>query len=195
MNLFKNLFGKNDKNKNQKKVSQELYNKCEEIYFNSLKIYICCAQYAINLRELNLYEEMILEFVLKINLLPSKDNYIICNTFLLLANLYMKLGSIKKAHCLYEKIIYKNQHGLPKDKSMAKVLISANYNIGLINYITGKYETDKQRLENALEIKKTTIKNNYDIELIKIYETLAEIDVHIKIIVLHIYISKKVLNY
>ena len=78
---------------------------------------------------------------------------------------------------------------------MAKVLISANYNIGLINYITGKYETDKQRLENALEIKKTTIKNNYDIELIKIYETLAEIDVHIKIIVLHIYISKKVLNY
>ena len=180
LNLFKNFFGKNDKNKNQKKVSQELYNKCEEIYFNSLKIYICCAQYAINLRELNLYEEFILEFVMKINLLLSKDNYIICNTFLLLANLYMKLGSIKKAHCLYEKIIYKNQHGLPKDKSMAKVLISANYNIGLINYITGKYETAKQRLENALEIKKTTIKNNYDIELIKIYETLAEIDVQYK---------------
>ena len=87
INAFKSLVNKNDKNKKVKKVSQELYNKCEEIYFNSLKIYICCAQYAINLRELNLYEDFILEFVMKINLLLSKDNYIICNTFLLLANL------------------------------------------------------------------------------------------------------------
>ena len=31
-----------------------------------------------------------------------------------------------------------------------------------------------------MEIKKTTIKNNYDIELIKIYETLAEVDVQYK---------------
>ena len=183
MNIFfKNLISRTavEKNKKSKKVPQELYNKCEEIYFNSLKVYICCAQYAINLRELNLYEEFILEFVMKINLLLSKDNYIICNTYLLLANLYMRLGSIKKAHCLYEKIINKNQHGLPKDKNMCKVLISANYNIGLIFYITGRYETSKQRLENALEIKKTTIKNNYDIELIKIYETLAEVDVQYK---------------
>ena len=169
-----------DKTKKPKKVSQELYNKCEEIYFNSLKIYICCAQYAINLRELNLYEEFILDFVMKINLLLSKDNYIICNTFLLLANLYMKLGSIKKAHFLYEKIINKSQHGSPKDKNMYKVLISANYNIGLIYYITGKYENAKLRLENALELKKTSIKNNYDIELVKIYETLAEVDVQYK---------------
>ena len=180
INAFKSLVNKNDKNKKVKKVSQELYNKCEEIYFNSLKIYICCAQYAINLRELNLYEDFILEFVMKINLLLSKDNYIICNTFLLLANLYMKLGSIKKAHFLYEKIINKSEHGLPKDKDMCKVLISANYNVGLIYYITGKYENAKLRLESALEIKKTSIKNNYDIELIRIYETLAEVDVQYK---------------
>ena len=88
--FLKSISNKIDKTKKPKKVSQELYNKCEEIYFNSLKIYICCAQYAINLREINLYEEYILEFVMKINLLLSKDNYIICNTFLLLANLYMK---------------------------------------------------------------------------------------------------------
>ena len=135
INLFKSISSKAIK-KISSKVSQELYNKCEEIYFNSLKIYICCAQYAINLREMNLYEEYILEFVMKINLLLSKDNYIICNTFLLLANLYMKMGSIKKAHCLYEKIINKNQQGLPKDKNMCKVLIAANYNLGLIYYIT-----------------------------------------------------------
>ena len=178
--FLKSISNKIDKTKKPKKVSQELYNKCEEIYFNSLKIYICCAQYAINLREINLYEEYILEFVMKINLLLSKDNYIICNTFLLLANLYMKLGSIKKAHFLYEKIINKSQHGLPKDKNMYKVLIAANYNIGLIYYITGKYENAKLRVENALEIKKTSVKNNYDIEIIKIYETLAEIDVQYK---------------
>ena len=167
-------------NKKQAKVPQELYTKCEDIYFNSLKVYISCAQYAVNLREINLYEEFILEFVIKINLLLSKDNYIICNTFLLLANLYMKMGSVKKAYCLYEKIINKNQQGLPKDKNMCKVLISANYNLGLILYITGKYENSKLRLENALEIKKTITKNNYDIELIKIYETLAEVDVQYK---------------
>ena len=70
----------------------------------------------------------------------------------------MKLGSIKKAHFLYEKIINKSQHGLPKDKNMYKVLIAANYNIGLIYYITGKYENAKLRVENALEIKKTSVK-------------------------------------
>ena len=180
LNLFKSFTNKIDKNKKTKKVSPELYKKCEEICFNSLKIYICFAQYSINLRELNLYEEFILEFVMKINSLLSTDNYIICNTFLLLANLYMKHGSIKKAHFLYLKIINKCQHGLPKDKNMYKVLISANYNVGLIDYITGKYENAKLRLENALELKKTIIKNNYDIELIKIYETLAEVDVQYK---------------
>ena len=179
IHLFKS-FTKNDKSKKNKYVSQKLYNKCEELYFNSLKIYICFAQYAINLRQINLYEEFILEFVMKINLLLSKDNYIICNTFLLLGNLYMKQGSIKKAHFLYDKIIKKCQNGVPKDKNMCKVLISANYNIGLIYYIRGKYENAKLRLENALEIKKTIIKNNYDIELIKIYETLAEVDVQYK---------------
>ncbi len=95
INLFKSISSKAIK-KISSKVSQELYNKCEEIYFNSLKIYICCAQYAINLREMNLYEEYILEFVMKINLLLSKDNYIICNTFLLLTNLYMKMFNKKK---------------------------------------------------------------------------------------------------
>jgi hypothetical protein len=178
INLFKSISIKNIKK--ILKVPQDLYKKCEDIYFNSLKIYISCAQYAINLREINLYEEYILEFVMKINLLLSKDNYIICNTFLLLANLYMRMGSIKKAHCLYEKIINKNQQGLPKDKNMCKVLIAANYNLGLISYITGKYDISKLRLENALEIKKTTVKNNYDVELIKIYETLAEVDVQYK---------------
>ena len=179
INLFKSMIPAK-LNKKQAKVPQELYTKCEDIYFNSLKVYISCAQYAVNLREINLYEEFILEFVIKINLLLSKDNYIICNTFLLLANLYMKMGSVKKAYCLYEKIINKNQQGLPKDKNMCKVLISANYNLGLILYITGKYENSKLRLENALEIKKTITKNNYDIELIKIYETLAEVDVQYK---------------
>ena len=180
INLFKSFTNKIDKNKKTKKVSPELYKKCEEICFNSLKIYICFAQYSINLREINLYEEFILEFVMKINLLLSKDNYIICNTFLLLANLYMKQGCIKKAHFLYEKIINKCQHGLPKDKNMFKILISANYNVGLIYYITGKYENAKLRLEIALELKKNIIKNNYDVELIKIYETLAEVDVQYK---------------
>ena len=48
---------------------------------------------------------------------------------------------------------------------MYKVIISANYNLGLIYYVTGKYETAKLRLEKALEIKKIIIKNSYDLEL------------------------------
>ena len=163
-----------------KEVPLKLYKKCEEIYFNSLKIFVCLAQYAINLRELNLMEKCLLEFVMKISLLLTKDNYIICNTFLLVGNLYMKLGALKKAHFFYEKIINKNQHGMPKDNQMCKVIISANYNLGLIYYVTGKYETAKLRMENALEIKKIILKNNYDLELIQIYETLAEIDVQYK---------------
>jgi tetratricopeptide (TPR) repeat protein len=125
-------------------------------------------------------EKCLLEFVMKISLLLTKDNYIICNTFLLVGNLYMKLGALKKAHFFYEKIINKNQHGMPKDNQMCKVIISANYNLGLIYYVTGKYETAKLRMENALEIKKIILKNNYDLELIQIYETLAEIDVQYK---------------
>ena len=163
-----------------KTVPQQLYDKCQEIYFNSMKILISCSQYSFNLRELSLTEKFLFDFVMKISLLLSKDNYIICNTFLLLGNLYTKLGSLKKAHFFYEKILKKNQHGIPKDNKMFQVIISANYNLGLIYYITGKYETAKLRLEKALEIKKIMVKNNYDIELIKIYETLAEIDVQYK---------------
>jgi len=163
-----------------KMVPIKLYNKCQEIYFNSLKILVSCSQYAINLREINLSEKFLLEFIMKISLLLTKDNYIICNTFLLVGNLYMKTGTLKKAHFFYEKILKKNQHGIPKDNKMYKVIISANYNLGLIYYVTGKYETAKLRLEKALEIKKIIIKNSYDLELIKIYETLAEIDVQYK---------------
>ena len=178
-----NIESKNSRLSSIKKikiVSKELYNKCQEIYFSSLKIYVSCAQYAINLRELNLFEKFLLEFVMKISLLLTKDNYIICNTFLLVGNLYMKLGNLKKAHFFYEKIVNKNQHGIPTDKKMSKVIISAHYNLGLIYYVTGKYETAKLRLENALEIKKNIVKNNYDTELIQIYETLAEVDVQYK---------------
>jgi len=167
-------------NKKIKMVPIKLYNKCQEIYFNSLKILVSCSQYAINLREINLSEKFLLEFIMKISLLLTKDNYIICNTFLLVGNLYMKTGTLKKAHFFYEKILKKNQHGIPKDNKMYKVIISANYNLGLIYYVTGKYETAKLRLEKALEIKKIIIKNSYDLELIQIYETLAEIDVQYK---------------
>ena len=163
-----------------KSISKELYDKCEEIYFNALKIYICGAQYAINIRELNLFQRFLIEFVLKISLLFTKDNYIIFNTFLLVGNLYLKSGYLQKAHFFYEKILKKIQHGIPKDYKIYKVIISANYNLGLICYITGKYETAKLRLETALEIKKIMLKNNYDLELINIYETLAEVDIQYK---------------
>lgn len=163
-----------------KSISKELYDKCEEIYFNALKIYICGAQYAINIRELNLFQRFLIEFVLKISLLFTKDHYIIFNTFLLVGNLYLKSGYLQKAYFFYEKILKKIQHGIPKDYKIYKVIISANYNLGLICYITGKYETAKLRLETALEIKKIMLKNNYDLELIKIYETLAEVDIQYK---------------
>ena len=172
---------KEDKSiKKVKPVPEKLFNKCEEIYFNALKIFICCVQYAINIREFNLFEKFLLEFVLKISILLTKDDYIICNTFLLVGNLYLKIGDLKRADFFFKKILSKNEHGVPKDKKMCKVIISANYNLGLINYVTGKYATAKLKLENALEIKKDILKNNYDLELIKIYETLAEIDVQYK---------------
>ena len=173
----------NIETKNSKKnkcVSKKLYDKCEEIYFNTLKICICGAQYAINIRELNLFQRFLIEFILKISLLFTKDNYIIYNTFLLVGNLYLKCGYLQKAHFFYEKILKKFQHGIPKDYKICKVIISANYNLGLICYITGKYETSKLRLETALEIKKIMLKNNYDLELINIYETLAEVDIQYK---------------
>ena len=93
-----------------KAVPQQLYDKCQEIYFNSMKILISCSQYSFNLRELSLAERFLFDFVMKISLLLSKDNYILCNTFLLLGNLYTKLGSLKKAHFFYEKILKKSQH-------------------------------------------------------------------------------------
>ena len=168
------------KARKNKFVSQKLFDKCKEIYFNALKIYICGAQYAINIRELNLFQRFLIEFVLKISSLFTKDNYIIYNTFLLVGNLYLKFGYLQKAHFFYEKILKKIQHGIPKDYKIYKVIISANYNLGLIYYITGKYETAKLRLEAALEIKKIMMKNNYDLELINIYETLAEVDIQYK---------------
>ena len=174
-----NIESKNSSKKN-KCVPKKLYEKCEEIYFNALKIYICGAQYAINIRELNLFQRFLIEFIVKISLLFTKDNYIIYNTFLLVGNLYLKTGYFQKAHFFYEKILKKIQHGIPKDYKIFKVIISANYNLGLIYYVTGKYETAKLRLETALEIKKIMMKNNYDLELINIYETLAEVDIQYK---------------
>ena len=174
-----NIDSKNSSKKN-KCVPKKLYEKCEEIYFNALKIYICGAQYAINIRELNLFQRFLIEFIVKISLLFTKDNYIIYNTFLLVGNLYLKIGYFQKAHFFYEKILKKIQHGIPKDYKIFKVIISANYNVGLIYYVTGKYETAKLRLETALEIKKIMMKNNYDLELINIYETLAEVDIQYK---------------
>ena len=163
--------------KTERKGTQKLNRDLEEFYFSSLKVFICCVQYASNLREFNLYEDSILEFIKIIQARYSQDYYMLCNSFLLLGNLYVKSGLITKAYYLYERII----DICPKDENVRDVLISAYYNCGLIDYTIGKYEDAKKKLENALEIKKSMneITDKESIQ-IKIYETLAEFDVQYK---------------
>ena len=172
-NLNNNKSGGKPERRTMVKSNRDL----DELYFSSLKLYICCVQYASNLREFNLYEDYILEFMKIVQARYSTDYYILCNAFLLLGNLYVKSGLITKAYYLFERII----DICPKDENVRDVLISAYYNCGLIDYTIGKYEDAKKKLENALEIKKSMneITDRESIQ-VKIYETLAEFDVQYK---------------
>ena len=159
--------------------NKALRKKCEEIYFRTLKTYICIAKYAFSLKDYHLYEEYVLSFVQKIQLVFKGNKHIIFNTYLLLGNLYLGTGKLKKAHILYEEIIHKSSSST-RDFKLLDILICANYNSGLIFYLINKCDLAKQRLESALKMKRDSIKEKYDISLCEIYETLAEIEIESK---------------
>ena len=159
--------------------NKALRKKCEEIYFRTLKTYICIAKYAFSLKDYHLYEEYVLSFVQKIQLVFKGNKHIIFNTYLLLGNLYLGTGRLKKAHILYEEIIHKSSSST-RDFKLLDILICANYNSGLIFYLINKCDLAKQRLESALKMKRDSIKEKYDISLCEIYETLAEIEIESK---------------
>ena len=159
--------------------NKTLRKKYENIYFRTLKTYICISKYAFSLKNYGLYEEYLLSFIQKIQLIFKTNKHIIFNTYLLLGNLYLGAGRLKKAHILYEEIIHKNSSST-KDIKLIDILICANYNSGLIYFLINKCDLAKQRLETALKMKRDSKKEKYDLTLCDIYETLSEIEIQSK---------------
>ena len=114
----------------------------------------------------------------------SNNPHIFYNTFLLLGNLYVEYGMLKKGHDLFDKIIdnvkLNNKDKEKENKQLYDVVLCANYNSGLINFVIDKYGTAKEKFENALKIKREYLKEKNNLQISKIYETLAEIDIEYK---------------
>ena len=151
----------------------------EKIYLRILKILVTIARYGNTLGEFSFYEKYLLDYVQKILEVYSKDEYINYNTYLLLGNLYVEYGFLQKGHFLYDTII-ENNNNLSNKERLNEVVLCANYNSGLINFVIDKYEMAKQRFETALKIKKEFLKEKNDIQISQIYETISEIDIEYK---------------
>jgi len=152
----------------------------QEIYLRILKFIINIAKYGFMIGEFGFYEKYLLDYVQKIMEIYSNDLYIFYNLFLLLGNLYAEFGLLKKSHKFYEKIIEKNNLSNKDNNNLYEVVLCANYNSGLINFVIDKYEIAKQKLENAIQIKQNFLKEKNDKQISIIYETLCEIDIEFK---------------
>ena len=151
----------------------------EDIYLRILKILVTIAKYGNSLGEFSFYEKYLLDYTLKILKAYSEDDYINYNTFLLLGNLYIEYGFLQKGYHLFDSIILNTNNSNNKEK-LNEVVLCANYNSGLVNFVIDKYEIAKQRFENALRIKKEFLKEKNDLQISQIYETIAEIDIENK---------------
>lgn len=169
---------KNDDNQ-ENYCSIKLESTFEKIYLRILKILITIAKYGNTLGEFSFYEKYLLDYVQKILEVYSKDEYINYNTYLLLGNLYVEYGFLQKGHFLYDTII-ENNNNLSNKERLNDVVLCANYNSGLVNFVIDKYEMAKQRFETALRIKKEYLKEKNDLQISQIYETISEIDIEYK---------------
>ena len=151
----------------------------KEIYLRILKILVTIAKYGNSLGEFSFYEKYLLDYTLKILKAYSEDDYINYNTFLLLGNLYVEYGFLQKGHYLFDTIIG-NTNNLSNKERLNDVVLWANYNSGLVNFVIDRYEIAKQRFETALRIKKEFLKEKNDLQISQIYETIAEIDIEYK---------------
>ncbi len=151
----------------------------KDIYLRILKILVTIAKYGNTLGEFSFYEKYLLDYVQKILEVYSKDEYINYNTYLLLGNLYVEYGFLQKGHFLYDTII-ENNNNLSNKERLNDVVLCANYNSGLVNFVIDKYEMAKQRFETALKIKKEFLKEKNDLQISQIYETISEIDIEYK---------------
>jgi len=151
----------------------------EKIYLRILKILVTIAKYGNTLGEFSFYEKYLLDYVQKILEVYSKDEYINYNTYLLLGNLYVEYGFLQKGHILFNHIIESNSN-LGNKERLNDVVLCANYNSGLINFVIDKYEMAKQRFETALRIKREFLKEKNDLQISQIYETISEIDIEYK---------------
>ena len=150
-----------------------------DIYLRILKILITIAKYGNSLGEFSFYEKYLLDYTLKILKAYSEDDYIKYNTYLLLGNLYVEYGFLQKGNYLYDTIILPNDNTRNKER-LNDVVLCANFNSGLINFVIDKYEIAKQRFETSLKIKKEYLKEKNDLQISQIYETIAEIDIENK---------------
>ena len=152
-----------------------------DIYLRILKILVTIAKYGNSLGEFSFYEKFLLDYTLKILKAYSDDEYITYNTYLLLGNLYVEYGFLQKGNKLFDSIIsYCDVNNLNNKERLNDVVLCANYNSGLINFVIDRYEIAKQRFENALRIKKEYLKEKNDLQISQIYETIAEIDIENK---------------
>ena len=152
----------------------------QEIYLRILKLLITISRRGHSLGEFSFFEKYLLDYVEKIKLVYSHEPYIINNTYLLLGNLYVDFNILEKADILYNLIIESNNLTNQSNEALFGVVLCANYNSGLINFVTDRYDAAKQRLETALKIKKEILKEKNDLQISTIYETLAEVDIEYK---------------
>ena len=175
-----NIFVELNSNKIKENTNSDKLSKEQEIYLRILKILITIAKYGHSLGEFSFYEKYLLDYIQKIQEVYAGDPYIFYNTYLLLGNLYVEFGLLQKAHLLYDTIIDSNNLSNKEKQNLFDVVLCANYNSGLINFVIDKYEMAKQRLETALRIKRDLLKEKNDLQISTIYETLSEIDIEYK---------------
>ena len=170
---------KADENQDNYYSNIKITDEFKEIYLRILKILITIAKYGNSLGEFSFYEKYLLDYVLKILKAYSEDDYINYNTYLLLGNLYVEYGFLQKGYHLFDTIIGKTNN-LGNKERLNDVVLCANYNSGLINFVIDRYEIAKQRFETSLRIKKEFLKEKNDLQISQIYETMAEIDIEYK---------------
>lgn len=129
----------------------------QNIFIRYLNLQCTIGKLFYSIGEFPQYEKYIINYVERLEktfaLNQTHGPYIIANSYLLLGNLYVELDNLNKAIILYAQCL--NLLPDPKENPhVSDLSISANYNLGIVYFVTDQYNNSKTKLEQALKIKK-----------------------------------------
>ena len=149
----------------------------ENIYLGFIKLFGSISKIYYYLGEADYLHHFVTQYVEKIEKYAfNVNNSILAKTYYCLGNLYVELDKLSFAIIVYTEALYL----LSNIDKETELMISINFNLGLIFFVTDQFNNAKVKLESALKLQEETKGEYISEQTAMIYETLGEIHLEYK---------------